>query len=196
MQFIKTISLSIVFLVVFQADQHVLKLNIEPNHSTIGFKVPIAGGITKVRGKFTDFQLYMDYVDEDLTRSKARFVIQAKSIDTGIEDRDNHLRSKDFFDVAQYPEVTFESSSIKKSGEGYTMEGTLTMHGVSRQVSIPFRVNKLSKSQVAVSIEWKLNRKDYGVGVGFKHTSIKNFISDEIGVEIDFWTRKAKVQSN
>ena len=196
MQIIKTIGLSAVFLFFLNADREVLKLNIEPNHSTIGFKVPIAGGITKVRGKFMDFELYMDYVDQDLTKSKARFVIQSKSIDTGIEDRDNHLRSDDFFDVEKFPEIVFESTAIRRNGVAYLLEGHLTMHGVTKDVSIPFTVTKLGESQVAVNIEWKLNRKEYGIGVGFKHTSIKNFIADEIGVEIDFWTRKAKVKGD
>ena len=145
-----------------------------------------------MRGKFLDFQLYMDYTDQDLTQSKARFVIQSKSIDTGIEDRDSHLRSKDFFEVETYPEIVFESTTIRESGEGYELEGDLTMHGITKHVIIPFEVTKLGETQVAVSIKWLLNRKDYGIGSNFKHTSIKNFIADEIGIEIDFWTRRAK----
>jgi len=196
MKILKLISLGIVLSLAFGADESIVKLNVEPNHSTVGFVVPIAGGITKVRGKFMDFQLYMDYDDVDFTQSKVKFVIQAKSINTGIEDRDNHLRSADFFEVEKYPEIIFEGTQIKQVGDAYELQGNLTMHGVTKLVNIPFRATQLGKTQVAIGLNWKLSRKDFGVGVGFKHTSIKNFIGDEIGVEVDFWTRKAKDQGN
>ncbi|MBO3697510.1 YceI family protein [Roseivirga sp. E12] len=196
MRILKLVTLVVALSISFYGDDAIVKLNVEPNHSTIGFVVPIAGGITKVRGKFMDFQLYMDYDDTDFVKSKVRFVIQAKSIDTGISDRDDHLRSKDFFDVEKYPEIVFEGTSIEQIGEAYELHGNLTMHGVTKAVEIPFRANKLGKSEIAISFEWKLNRKDFGVGVGFKHTSIKNFIGDNIGVEVDFWTRKAKVKGD
>lgn len=196
MQSIKLMALSATILLSIISDSEVIKLNVEPNHSTIGFTVPIAGGITKVRGKFMDFQLYMDYIDQDMTASTVKFVIQATSIDTGIADRDSHLRSADFFEVEKYTEITLESSSIRKAGQGYLLNGSLTMHGITKSVSIPFKVTDLGKSQVAISIDWKLNRKEYGVGTNFKHTSIKNFIADEIGIQIDLWTSKAKVQGD
>lgn len=196
MKILKSISLGIVLLLSFRADESTIKLNVEPNHSTVGFVVPIAGGITKVRGKFMDFQLYMDYDDIDFTKSKVRFVIKTKSIDTGIEDRDNHLRTADFFDVEKYPEIVFQGESIRQVGDAYELLGDLTMHGVTKTVNIPFKATQLGKSQVAIGLSWKLNRKDYGIGVGFKHTSIKNFIGNEIGVEVDFWTRKAKDQGD
>ncbi len=196
MKILKLTFLGIVWALSIGADESIVKLNVEPNHSTVGFVVPIAGGITKVRGKFMDFQLYMDYDDVDFTKSKVKFIIQATSINTGIDDRDNHLRSADFFEVEKYPEIVFEGSGIRKVGDAYELEGSLTMHGITKPVNIPFRATQLGKTQVAIGLKWKLNRKDFGVGVGFKHTSIKNFIGDEIGVEVDFWTRKAKDQGN
>ncbi len=196
MQVLKSIALSVLILFGVPSDQERVKLNIESNHSTVGFMVRIAGGITKVRGKFTEFDMDMDYVDGDLTKSSVNFTIQASSIDTGIDDRDQHLRSKDFFEVETYPEITFVSSAIRNKGEVFEIEGDLTMHGIKKHVTIPFVATSQQKSSLGISLEWELDRKEFGVGTGFKHTSIKNFISDKIKVEIDFWTRKAKNQGN
>jgi polyisoprenoid-binding protein YceI len=102
----------------------------DTNHSTIGFRIPIAGGMSEVEGKFTDFAIDVAYDDQNLANSGVTAIIQATSIDTGIADRDKHLRSADFFDVAKYPEIKFVSSSIEKRPDGFVAHGTLTMHSV------------------------------------------------------------------
>src|SRR3954470_7181356 len=83
--------------------------NVDVNHSTVGFAVPILGGLSKVRGKFTNFNVAIDYDEADVTRSSVAATIKADSINTGIEARDTHLKTADFFDVAKYPEITFQS---------------------------------------------------------------------------------------
>ena len=173
-----------------KAEAQTINLAIEPNHSTIGFVVPIAGGVTRVTGKFTDFMLDMDYVDNDLTKSSVLFTIQAKSINTGIGERDEHLRSSDFFDVVKYPEIIFESDVIRKTGDTYEVEGDFSMHGVTRRVTIPFRLTGDNPSRPSVQIRWSLNREDYNIF--FEHTSEKHFLSKKILIEIDFWTKKGK----
>src|ERR1700720_604098 len=85
------------------------------NHSTVGFSVPIMGGLSKVTGKFTDFQIRLSGDDADLSRGSVSATIQTASIDTGIVDRDKDLRSAGFFDAAKYPEIRFESRSIRKA---------------------------------------------------------------------------------
>lgn len=169
------------------------KREMEPNHSTIGFVVKIARGVTRVTGKFTDFALQMVYVDEDITKSSVSFIIQAKSIDTGIDQRDEHLRSADFFDVEKYPEITFNSTAIRKTGDTYEVEGDFSMHGVTKHVVIPFELTSAGK-RPAVSIRWSLNREDYDIL--YEHSLEKHFLSKDIAVEIDFWTRKSKDQGN
>ncbi len=84
----------------------------DSNHSTIAFRVPILGGMSEVEGKFLDFAVDLTYDEESPAKSGVVATIQAKSIDTGIGDRDKHLRSADFFDVEKYPEIRFESSQI------------------------------------------------------------------------------------
>src|SRR5262245_61824658 len=82
---------------------------IDMNHSNVGFSVPIMGGLSKVRGKFTDFTVNLTNDEKDITKSSVSVVIKATSINTGIDGRDRHLRTADFFDVEQFPEITFQS---------------------------------------------------------------------------------------
>ena len=179
------------FCTVAPLNAQTVKVAMEPNHSTIGFVVKIAGGVTRVTGKFTDFDLEMDYVDEDITKSSVLFTIQAASINTGIDQRDEHLRSSDFFDVAKFPEITFKSTAIRAVGEAYEMDGTFSMHGISKEVTIPFELTSKT-GYPSARIRWSLNREDYGIY--FEHTTEKNFLSKEILIEIDFWTRKRKTK--
>lgn len=168
-------------------------LTVEPNHSTIGFRVPISGGVTLVTGKFTDFDLELELVDEDWTQSQATFTIQATSINTGIPERDQHLRSKDFFNVEEYPTITFTSKNIIRIDDSrYEAKGTFRMHGVSKEITLPFQIMGYDGKSVGVQIRTKLNRLDYGVGTNFKHTTTANFLAKEIEVEINFWTRRDK----
>ena len=172
-------------------------LTIEGNHSSLGFSVDIAGGITKVTGKFHEHDLKLSFIDNDWTKSKIDFKIIASSIDTGIKDRDDHLRTEDFFDVEQFPTIEFHSSNIVPAGEqAYIAKGTFLMHGVSREIDLPFTVTSQDGNTIGIKIEHQINRVDFGVAADFKHTSIENFISDEIDVNFYFWTKKDKRASS
>lgn len=173
--------------------QEVRPLAVEPNHSTIQFAIPISNGITRVTGKFTDFSIDLDYVEEDLTKSKLSATIKAASINTGIPDRDDHLRTADFFDVEKHPEITFVSDSIVKVAKGYIAYGNFQMHGVTKAIELPLQLTGIDgKNTLGFSSRLSIKRSDYGLGVNFKHSSMENFLGDLIAVEIDFWTRKRK----
>jgi len=167
------------------------KLTAEPNHSTVGFAIAVAG-FTRVTGKFMDFDLKLNYLNQDLTRSNVSFTIKPGSVDTGIDDRDESLQDERFFHTAQYPEIVFSSSSIERKNEDYQVEGSLTIRGVSKQVSIPLRVITLNNSIQGIQIRWEINRTDFGVGNTFKHTMVENFLSDKVSIEIDLAIRKDK----
>ena len=94
-----------------------LEYKIDPNHSTIGFATPILGNLSKVHGKFTEFTVTLKFDENDLPNSSVSAIIKAASIDTGVADRDKHLRSADFFDVAKFADITFASSRIERSGD-------------------------------------------------------------------------------
>lgn len=168
-------------------------LTVEPNHSTIGFRIPISSGITLVTGKFMDFDLSLTLVDGDWTKSSAQFTIQATSINTGISDRDEHLRSADFFEVEKYPTITFVSEKIVAIDDThFEAQGTFDMHGISHVVTLPFEVLGQEGNSIGIQIRSTLNRLDYGVGSNFKHTNMPNFLAKEVEVEINFWTKRDK----
>jgi polyisoprenoid-binding protein YceI/predicted enzyme related to lactoylglutathione lyase len=166
---------------------------IDMNHSTVGFSVPIMGGLSKVKGKFTDFNINLTNDERDITKSSVNVVIKATSVDTGIEGRDKHLRTADFFDVEKFPEITFQSSRIEKRGKQLIAHGMLTMHGVSKEIALPFAITGVdenadkTKKNVGYSASLVLNRRDYGIN--YTHKTVPNFIGDNITVEIDLITR-------
>ena len=189
----KSITLILVFLTPLIALGQTKHLTLESNHSTIGFVIDIAKGATKVTGKFTEADLKLTYVDADWTKSKVDFTIQVASINTGIPDRDNHLRTADFFDAEAFPTITFQSTSISsKGGNKYEMTGLFTMHGISASKTIPFEVTYNEGNTLGIHIESEVDRIFHKVGHEFIHDSIEQFISDKIKVEIDFWTKSDK----
>jgi polyisoprenoid-binding protein YceI len=174
-------------------------VKVEPNHSTIGFVVPIAGGITKVTGKFTDFKATLSWnnpitKDADLTKCSINAVIKAASINTGNADRDKDLQGVQFFDVQNHPEIIFQSKLVKKKGGEYLMIGDLIMRGKTKTVELPVVVTGMSPTDDGrpvwgFSTRLKLNRKEFDMGTDWVHSAIPNFIGDEVMIEIDLWTR-------
>lgn len=165
-------------------------LRIDKNHSTIGFEVPIVGGLSRVTGKFTDFDVDLIW-HEDLAQSSVRATIRVASIDTGIEDRDADLRSANFFDVATYPEITFVSDRMTGSGEDYVAHGTLTMHGVSQDIDLPFRLARRDQGDggewLAFVIDHVIDRTTYGID--WEHGIVPFFVGDEVAVKLFVITR-------
>jgi polyisoprenoid-binding protein YceI len=165
-------------------------MKVDHNHSTIGFVVPILGGLSKVTGKFTDYDLAVVYDGADITKSSVNATIRVTSIDTGIADRDKDLRSSGFFDVEKYPTITFASHSIeKKDGTHFIAHGTMTMKGVAKEVDFPISLsgqfeNPATKKMIfGFHASMKLNRRDYGIT--WEHQGIATFVGDEVEVVID-----------
>jgi polyisoprenoid-binding protein YceI len=136
---------------------------VDKSHSEVTFQIRHLVG--KVRGRFTDFA---GQIDGDKAAPKVDFKIQATSIDTADANRDKHLRSADFFDVEKFPEITFKSSKIVPKGAGYEVVGTLTMHGVSKELTLPVTVNgpitdPWGNQRAGLELTTTLNRKDYGI---------------------------------
>jgi polyisoprenoid-binding protein YceI len=141
---------------------------LDASHSDVAFAVGFLHG-TKTRGRFDDLRgvLFLDSLTPQ--RSSLTIVIGAKSINTGSAHRDEHLRTSDFFDVARFPRIVFQSRSVAKRGAAWTATGDLTMHGVTRTVSIPFRptYGPVSTPQghrdAGFSGALRLARKDFGI---------------------------------
>ena len=174
------------------------KYETDAAHSNIGFSIPIAGGLSNVRGKFTDFNVVIVYDDKDVSKSSVEAAIKATSVDTGIERRDAHLRTADFFDVEKNPEITFKSSRIEKKGKGFIAHGTFTMRGVAKEIALPFTINgvtrdeKTGKTTLGVTARMTVNRKDYGVS--FSRPDNPNFLGDMVEIELNIITRAASPQ--
>jgi len=120
----------------------------------------------------------------DLSATRIALTIDAASIDTGIRLRDNHLRSADFFDVRNYPTITFESTGVEGTGRHVTVSGRLTLHGVTRDIAVPVDVT-LSDIALVATGEIVLNRGEYGM----TYNSTLNPIGNEVRVNFTFRAR-------
>lgn len=113
---------------------------IDATHSSVDFKVDHMV-ISKVRGSFQRLEGAIHLDRENIGNSKVEVAIDVSSIDTANQKRDDHLRSDDFFNAADYPRITFESTSVEKTAGGYLATGDLTIKGVTRRVELPFSIN-------------------------------------------------------
>jgi polyisoprenoid-binding protein YceI len=143
------------------------KWSIDPTHSEVGFKVKHMM-FTNVSGKFKTYDATITTEDDDFTKSEISFSADINSIDTNNTDRDNHLKSADFFDAENHPKLTFTSSSLTKSGDEYQLTGELSLHGITKTVKLDAEVSGLLKdpwgnTKVAMNISGKINRKDWGL---------------------------------
>jgi polyisoprenoid-binding protein YceI len=167
--------------------------SLEPNHSTVGFSIPIMGGITRVTGKFKQLEGRIVMNEKIPSRSSVAVTITAASLDTGIDERDAHLRRTEFFDTAAYPLITFRSTRVERTAEGYRAVGALGMRGVEKEIVIPFRKTGLEWKEgrplLGIAGELKLRRSDFGVGTSWQHSDIPNFVGDEVDVQLFVWTR-------
>jgi polyisoprenoid-binding protein YceI len=141
---------------------------IDNSHTTVEFSVRHLG-LASVKGTFHDVSGQTEIDEQDLTRSSGRVEIAVASIDTRDERRDTHLRSADFFDADQFPTITFESRRVTHLRDNrYELEGELTMHGVTRPVTLQaeaseFIVDPWGNRRAAVSVDGEINRTDWGL---------------------------------
>ncbi len=143
------------------------KYELDPVHTRIGFTARHLM-INNVSGRFTEFTGNILYDEQDITKSTVSVKIQAASANTENKMRDDDLRSANFFDVAKYPEISFQSSRLEKQGDGYLCVGTLAMHGVSKEITIPFTVlgkikDPWGNTRIGLEAEFKIDRRDWGL---------------------------------
>ena len=136
---------------------------IDASHAEVGFTIRHMG-ISNVRGKFKTFTGTIEY-GGDVASLRATGSIETASVNTGNQKRDEHLRSPDFFDTDTYPEITF----VTKSVDGDTLTGTLTMHGVSRDITMDVSVagpidDPWENQRIGVELSGSLKRHDWGIG--------------------------------
>ena len=173
--------------------------NVDPAHSAVSFQFRHL--LTQVGGKFNDFAGAVQLDTAKLENSRVEFSVKAASLDTGLADRDKHLRSPDFFDVEKFPVVSFKSKSIKATGKDqYAVTGTFTLRGVSKEITLPVTFNGTAKDpwggqRAGFSTETTLNRKDYGMVWNKALDNGGALLGDDVKITINLEAVKAKDQA-
>jgi polyisoprenoid-binding protein YceI len=141
---------------------------LDPAHSEIQFKVKHMM-ISTVSGEFVRFDASIETEGDDFTQAQIKFNADVNSVSTKNEQRDGHLKSEDFFDAANHPELTFESTSLNQAGDGqYTLSGNLTIKGVTQPVTLDVEHTGVIKdpygnNRAGFEVMGKINRKDFGL---------------------------------
>ena len=157
-------------------------------HSEIGFSVRHAG-ISKVRGRFTEAQAEAR-VGQSLADSSVHATVSTASFDSGDANRDGHVRGADFFDVEQYPEMTFRGTSIEGDGEDYTLTGDLTIKGVTRpaELEVEFTgvaVDPFGATRAGFSAETEISRKEFGLTWNAALEAGGVLVSDKVKINLE-----------
>ncbi|MCA1618387.1 MAG: YceI family protein [Acidobacteria bacterium] len=169
---------------------------LDPAHSTIGFAVRHLE-INWVEGRFKDFTGTVRFDDKDLTKSSVEFAARVTSIDTGVEARDKHLRTADFFEVEKYPEMTFKSTRVERKGkDSGVLHGDLSLKGVTKPVALPFKMTGAIKDQrgntrFGIEAQTKINRRDFGINFGNALAGGGFDIGNEVTVKLHLEALKA-----
>lgn len=170
--------------------------NIDPAHTQTNFSVRHLV-ISTVRGEFKKTTGAVKFDDKDPTKSSVEANIDAASIHTREDKRDEHLRSPDFLDVQKYPSLTFKSTKIEKSGgDKYKVTGDLTLHGTTKPVVLDATLTQpikdpMGKTRMGLQASTKINRQDYGVKWS-KMIEAGPVVGDEISIEINSELIKAE----
>ncbi|EHR60749.1 YceI family protein [Saccharomonospora cyanea] len=158
---------------------------IDPVHSNVSFVVRHLG-VTRVRGRFTELSGEITTA-EDITDSSVTATMQAASIDTTNQQRDEHVRSADFLDVENHPTLSFRSTGIRADGEDFLIDGELTLRGVTRPVTLTAELGGFGDGMtegskvIGVAARTEIKRSDFGVG-GNIPTAV---VSDKVVIELD-----------
>jgi polyisoprenoid-binding protein YceI len=169
---------------------------VDKNHSEATFQVRHL--VSRVSGKFDDFAGAISVDQANPGVSSVEFTIKTPSIDTGVTDRDKHLRSADFFEVDKYPEITFKSTSIKPTSRKnvYDVTGTFTMHGVTKTITLPVEFLGMVKDprgnqRAGFTAHTTLNRKDYGIVWNRALDAGGTLLSDDVDVTVNIEAAKS-----
>ena len=162
--------------------------SIDPTHTSITFEVRHLM-ISKVRGSFGSASGTIE-VAEDPLESMVEIAVDVASVESGTEDRDNHLRSPDFFDAAEYPQVTFRSSRVNRVGDAYVMTGDLTIKDVTKPVTLDFEflgglIDPEGSPRAAFSASFEVDREDWGLTWNMTLESGGFLVGKRIKVSID-----------
>jgi polyisoprenoid-binding protein YceI len=158
----------------------------DPNHSEVDFSISHLT-VSNIHGRFGHVNATIAYNDADVTKSTVTATIDVTGVDTGEDARNTHLKSPDFFDVAKYPSASFTSTSVAKSDSGLTINGNLTLHGVTKPVVLNAEGPRGpapgmdKKPHAGFSATTTIKRSDFGIGGKFPSAAV----GDEVKLNID-----------
>ena len=170
------------------------KWAIDPTHSEIGFKVKHMM-FTNVSGKFGTYDATIETEDDNFENASIEFSADINSISTNNVDRDNHLKSADFFDADNHPKLTFKASSFTKKDGDYELAGDLTLRGVTKSVKFPVEFSGLMKdpwgnTKAGLNIYGKINRKDWGLNWNSALETGGVLVGEEVKLNIELQLAK------
>jgi polyisoprenoid-binding protein YceI len=159
----------------------------DPVHSKVGFSIRHL--VSEVDGRFTNFDGTIKFDPQHPADSSVQFTVQAASINTGNEDRDKHLKSPDFFDAQKFPTLTFTSTKVTpKGGNAFDVTGNLTIHGVTKTVTVPAKFRGAVKSpmgeRAGFDSSFTINRLDYGVAWNRAIEGSGAMLGDDVDIAI------------
>jgi polyisoprenoid-binding protein YceI len=162
----------------------------DASHSVIGFSIR-HNELALVNGRFKNFTGTIHFDDKDVTKSSVEFTAKVESIDTGVEGRDKHLRTADFFEVEKYPDMTFKSTRVERKGKNYLLYGDLTLKGVTKPVTLPFTLTGAIKdgrgnTRIGISAQTKLDRRDFGITWGHALASGGFDVAHDVMIDLQF----------
>ena len=170
------------------------KWNFDTIHSSVNFMVRHLL-VSKVRGQFASWKGTLELDEAEPANSKLDVTIDVASVDTRQEQRDAHLRSGDFFLAEQFPHITFHSTRVSRAGEGYSVDGDLTIRGVTRPVTLAVESGGRVKDaqmgeRIGFSAHTTIDRRDYGVTWNKTLDQGGLALSDKIAIEIEIEATK------
>ncbi len=178
------------------AKAEVTKWNLDKDHTTLGFEV-VHMVVSKTQGKFTEYSGTVEMDAEKQEFKKIEAVIQAASVTTDHQKRDDHLRSADFFDVKNFPTMTYKMKSYTKSGDQYTAIGDFTLLGVTKEITLVGTFNGMAQdpwgnTRAGFTAEGILNRKDFGMKFSKLLDNGGLVVGDEVKLKLEIEVIKEK----
>jgi len=162
---------------------------LDPSHTRIGFSARHAM-VTKVRGNFEQFEGSAHVDTANPANSSVTVTIEAASVTTGNEQRDGHLKTPDFFDIANYPQITFVSTDVERDGAEWAITGDLTINGVTKSVTVPFEETGSAKdpfgnTRVGFEGEVTIDRTDWNLSFNAALETGGVLVSEKVKLEFD-----------
>jgi len=160
---------------------------LDPEHSNVQFSVPVVV-VSKVTGKFMRYEVRLSPGKaRDLSQAKVLAVIETASVDTGSDSWDGKLRTPAFFDAAKYPEIRFESRSVKKVHGKWEATGSLTIHGVTKTITLPFEIQgrfdgPQADEHIGIHATFSFDRREYGMA--WKDNPEAKVVGNKVTVDI------------